>query len=112
MTSKTTHDGGRPNFLRLVVPQLVYAAVAAVALVVGALREGASPAFAANVAWLSVHLAISVPFIVAASPSRQRSLAAAAETETEPNIAMAVAPTADRALPAASKQPALQPVSD
>lgn len=70
VTSKSTHNGGRPNFLRLVVPQLVYAGVAVVALLVGWAREGASASLVANVAWLTVHLAIAVPFVVAASPSR------------------------------------------
>lgn len=109
VTSKSTHEGGRPNFLRLVVPQLVYAAVAVVALAVGAAREGASPAFVANVAWLSVHLAISVPFIVAASPSRgPRPLAEAA---IEPTVVM-TAPAADPVRPTPSVQPALQPAHD
>lgn len=72
VTSKSTHEGARPNFLRLVVPQLVFVGVAAAALAVGAIREGASASLMANVAWLTVHIAISVPFIVAASPSRAR----------------------------------------
>jgi cellulose synthase (UDP-forming) len=113
VTSKTTHDGGRPNFLRLVVPQLVYAAVAAVALAVGAAREGASPALAANVAWLSVHLAIAVPFIVAASPSRTPRQAPLDELlADEPNVAMEppVDAVAVRSTP--SVQPALQPARD
>ncbi|MEI4270957.1 glycosyltransferase [Klenkia sp. LSe6-5] len=72
VTSKEVGDGGRPNFLRLVVPQLVYVALGVVALGVGAAREGLSPSLMANFAWLSVHVAISVPFVVAASPSRGR----------------------------------------
>ncbi|MBB3675577.1 glycosyltransferase [Modestobacter versicolor] len=106
VTSKTTHDGARPNFLRLVVPQLVFAAVGAAALGVGAGREGFSPSLMANVAWLTVHVAISVPFIVAASPSRKRgprhaapaSLPRPARTGTQP-----LAPTT---------APALQPAHD
>ncbi len=72
VTSKAVGDGGRPNFLRLVAPQLAYVVLGAVALAVGAAREGFSPSLMANLAWLSVHVAISVPFIIAASPSRAR----------------------------------------
>ena len=110
VTSKATHDGGRPNFLRLVAPQLVYAAVAALALAVGAAREGASAALTANVAWLAVHLAISVPFIVAASPSRRRRVADLARSE--PNFVIDVQPTPAPIRPIASVQPAPQPVGD
>ena len=70
VTSKATHDGARPNFLRLVVPQLAYAALGLLALLVGAAREGLSPSLMANLAWLAVHVGIGVPFVVAASPSR------------------------------------------
>ena len=111
VTSKSVSDGARPNFLRLVVPQLVYAAVAAVALMVGATREGASPSLMANVAWLTVHLAIAVPFIVAASPSRApRGMALTAA----PFPSLPAAADADRpvARPTPSVEPALQPVHD
>jgi cellulose synthase (UDP-forming) len=111
VTSKTASDGARPNFLRLVVPQLVYAAVALVALVVGVAREGTSASLMANVAWLTVHLAIAVPFVVAASPTRAPrdgqfvpapipSLAAAAPRHRVP------------ARPTSPVQPALQPAHD
>jgi cellulose synthase (UDP-forming) len=91
VTSKSTHEGARPNFLRLVVPQLVYVAVAAAALAVGAAREGASASLMANIAWLAVHIAISVPFIVAASPSRapRRAPRALDPRATVPAIAVA-----------------------
>jgi cellulose synthase (UDP-forming) len=125
VTSKAIQEGGRPNFLRLVVPQLVFGLVGAVALVVGALREGASPSLMANLAWLAVHVAIAVPFVVAASPSRGPRVPAAPETALEPNITAAVT-TGPLALPAASptvglpvsstasssRVPALQPVRD
>lgn len=113
VTSKATSDGGRPNFLRLVVPQLVYAAVAVVALVVGAAREGTSAAFAANVAWLAVHLAISVPFVMAAAPSRApQAGAAAAPTVDRPNFVVDTAEHPAPARPTPSIEPALQPAGD
>lgn len=70
VTSKAVGAGGQPNFLRLVVPQLAYVAVALVALAVGLAREGVSASLMANTAWLSVHVAISLPFIAAAAPRR------------------------------------------
>lgn len=111
VTSKTAADGGRPNFLRLVVPQFVYAAVALVALLVGYAREGASASLMANVAWLTVHLAISLPFIVAASPSRapRRALVGAAP------LPLPSTPAGRHRAPARidpSVEPALQPVHD
>lgn len=111
VTSKATHDGARPNFLRLVVPQLVYAAVAAVALAVGAAREGASASLMANVAWLAVHLAISVPFVIAASPSRAPR---SAPLPPAPSPAPLSPIRRDRttAEPIPSVEPALQPVRD
>ena len=113
VTSKATHEGGRPNFLRLVVPQLVYAAVAALALLVGGLREGGSPAFAANLAWLAVHLAISVPFVVAAAPSRSRGRApAGGPAALEPNVVVDRAAPPAAARPIASAEPVLLPASD
>ncbi|SDN59211.1 glycosyltransferase [Geodermatophilus sp. DSM 45219] len=111
VTSKATHDGARPNFLRLVVPQLVYAAVAAVALAVGAAREGASASLMANVAWLAVHLAIAVPFVIAASPSRAPR---SAPLLPAPSPAPLSPIRRDRttAEPTPSVEPALQPVRD
>ncbi len=111
VTSKTASDGARPNFLRLVVPQLVYAAVAAVALAIGAAREGASPSLMANVAWLTVHLAIAVPFIVAASPSRA-SRSASFVPASLPSRPAAVAEDRATAPPTPSVEPALQPAHD
>ncbi len=111
VTSKTASDGARPNFLRLVVPQLVYAAVAAVALAIGAAREGASPSLMANVAWLTVHLAIAVPFIVAASPSRA-SRSASFVPASLPSRPAAAAEDRATAPPTPSVEPALQPAHD
>ena len=114
VTSKATHQGGRPNFLRLVVPQLVYAAVAVLALTVGAAREGASASLVANVAWLAVHLAISVPFIVAASPSRGSRSAPLAPAPFPSPAAPAAPSVPGRAAstPVPSVEPALQPAHD
>ncbi len=111
VTSKATHDGARPNFLRLVVPQLTYAAVAALALMVGLAREGASASLVANVAWLTVHLAIAVPFVVAASPSRapRRALLAPAPPASLPAVTAGDRVTAR---PTPSVGPALQPAHD
>lgn len=109
VTSKATHDGARPNFLRLVVPQLVYALVAALALAVGAAREGASPSLMANVAWLTVHLAIAVPFVVAASPSRAPR-ARPRVVDHIPPVPALTARTTTRPVPAVEQS--LQPVHD
>jgi cellulose synthase (UDP-forming) len=111
VTSKTASDGARPNFLRLVAPQLVYAAVAAVALAIGAAREGASPSLMANVAWLTVHLAIAVPFIVAASPSRA-SRSASVVPAALPSRPAAAAEDRATAPPTLTVEPALQPAHD
>lgn len=111
VTSKSASDGARPNFLRLVVPQLVYAAVAAVALAVGAAREGASASLMANVAWLTVHLAIAVPFIVAASPSRGPGGALPVPAPF-PSVPAAPAQDVATARPTPSVEPALQPAHD
>ncbi len=111
VTSKTASDGARPNFLRLVVPQFVYASVAALAVLVGVAREGASASLMANVAWLAVHLAIAVPFIVAASPSRAPR---SAPLVTAPSPSLTAAASSDRATarPTPSVEPALQPAHD
>jgi cellulose synthase (UDP-forming) len=111
VTSKTATDGARPNFLRLVVPQLVYAAVALVALLVGYAREGASASLMANVAWLTVHLAISVPFIVAASPSRApRGALLVPASSPSPSAPAGRHRAPTRTTP--SVEPALQPAHD
>ncbi|MBC3762613.1 glycosyltransferase [Quadrisphaera oryzae] len=70
VTSKDVGDGGQANFLRLVLPNIAYAAVGALALAVGLAREGLSPSLIANAAWLCVHVAVSVPFVLAAAPRR------------------------------------------
>ena len=111
VTSKSASDGARPNFLRLVVPQLVYAAVAALALAVGAAREGASASLMANVAWLTVHLAIAVPFIVAASPSRAPRSAQPAPA-SYPSLPAAAPRHGATARPTPTVEPALQPAHD
>jgi cellulose synthase (UDP-forming) len=111
VTSKATHDGARPNFLHLVVPQLTYAAVAALALAVGLAREGASASLVANVAWLAVHLAIAVPFIVAASPSRAPRRAALVPAPY-PSLPATAAGGRATARPTPSVEPALQPAHD
>jgi len=115
VTSKTASDGGRPNFLRLVVPQFVYAGVAAAALVVGAAREGASASLTANVTWLAVHLAIAVPFVIAASPSQApRGRLPAAAPAAAPAPARRTLAAADRPArrPTPSVEPVLQPAHD
>jgi cellulose synthase (UDP-forming) len=113
VTSKTTSDGARPNFLQLVVPQFVYAAVAAVALVAGLAREGASASLVANVAWLAVHLAISVPFIVAASPSRApRGVLPVPAPAPLPSLPATAPGERATARPTPSVAPALQPAHD
>jgi cellulose synthase (UDP-forming) len=110
VTSKATHDGGRPNFLRLVVPQVVFAAVGALALAVGAAREGFTPSLMANLAWLSVHIAIAVPFVIAAAPSRAPEVGTTVvdppASLPAPNIA---GPATD---PLTQPLPALQPAHD
>jgi cellulose synthase/poly-beta-1,6-N-acetylglucosamine synthase-like glycosyltransferase len=121
VTSKATHDGGRPNFLRLVIPQFGYAALGLIALAVGARREGLSPSLTANIAWLAVHVGLSVPFVVAASPSRaprkRPQPAAVAVPEPEPALAPALAPAPNVVGAATSPftpsvEPALQPAHD
>jgi cellulose synthase (UDP-forming) len=65
----------------------------------------------ANVAWLAVHLAIAVPFIVAASPSRAPR---SAPLVPAPFPSLTAAAGSDRATarPTPSVEPALQPAHD
>jgi len=111
VTSKSTHDGARPNFLRLVVPQLVYVALGVVALAVGAAREGLSPSLMANLAWLAVHVGIAVPFVIAASPSRspRSHRSARPALGSAPAAGPVARSTTSSAAPAT---PALQPAND
>lgn len=114
VTSKATHGGGRPNFLRLVVPQLVFAALGVVALAIGAVREGWSPSLMANFAWLAVHVAISAPFVIAASPSRtpDRRWSRNRRSVLEPTVPAATVPAATLTTFTPPVTPALQPVHD
>lgn len=69
VTSKQQLEG---DFLYLVIPQLLYIAVAIVGLAVGLLREGLSASLLANVSWVIVNTAAFIPFILAAAPERKQ----------------------------------------
>ena len=91
--------------------------MAFVAIVVGDLREGASASSITTVSWLALHLAFTVPFIVAASPSRsprpadvdEPNVAVEPDAVDEPNVVIDRAPVPQ---PAPTASPALQPVHD
>ena len=68
VTSKSQIQG---NFLKMVIPQISYIALAVVGLIVGLVREGVSASLLANVAWVLVNIAVFVPFIIAAAPKRR-----------------------------------------
>ncbi|HEX8227146.1 MAG TPA: glycosyltransferase [Candidatus Saccharimonadales bacterium] len=67
VTSKSQVSG---NFLRLVIPQILYILIAAAAAAVGVMREGVSASLLANFAWVLVNVAVFLPFIYAAAPKR------------------------------------------
>lgn len=65
VTSKTAIEG---NFVKLVIPHLIYTGLAAAGIIVALLRDGANPAFVANVAWALVNIIAFLPFIASALP--------------------------------------------
>lgn len=73
VTAKKAQQG---NFLPLAVPHLLYllAVIGGVLLTIG--RGANAAAFAANLAWAVVYLAIFTPFVVAALPTRLTNRAA------------------------------------
>jgi cellulose synthase (UDP-forming) len=68
VTSKQQLKG---NFLYLVIPHLIYIAVAMIGLGIGVARESFSASLLANLAWVIVNIAAFMPFIIAASPARK-----------------------------------------
>ncbi len=69
VTSKKALTG---NFLYLVIPQIAYIVLALVGLIIGLSREGLDASLLANLSWVIVNAAAFVPFIIAASPKREK----------------------------------------
>lgn len=65
VTSKTALSG---NFLRLVLPHIVYLLLVVGGIIVGIRREGLSASLLSNAAWAVLNCVLFVPFIVAAAP--------------------------------------------
>lgn len=65
----TPKDQQQGNFSYLAIPHFIYIGLAAIGLIIGLLREGASASLLANFAWVVVNIAIFYPFIRAALPS-------------------------------------------
>ncbi len=56
------------NFIRLVIPHLIYVAAAIFGMMVAYSRSGLTAEFVANFAWASLNIALFAPFIYAATP--------------------------------------------
>jgi cellulose synthase (UDP-forming) len=65
VTSKTAIQG---NFLKLVIPHLVFIAIGLSGIIIAYVREGLSPALIANGSWIMVSVVSFTPFIVSAAP--------------------------------------------
>ncbi len=65
VTSKTAIEG---NFIKLVIPQILYIVIALIGVVVAFTREGLNAALIANLSWTIVNIAAFIPFILAALP--------------------------------------------
>jgi cellulose synthase (UDP-forming) len=65
VTPKSQQQG---NFVYLVIPHLLYIAIAAVGLSVGLMREGISASLIANFSWVAVNIIVFLPFIRASLP--------------------------------------------
>ncbi len=70
VTSKTALSG---NFIRLVIPHILYVVAALVGFGYAVSREGLSASVMTNAAWAVFNIAIFMPFIIAALPSRLAS---------------------------------------
>ncbi|HSH17891.1 MAG TPA: glycosyltransferase [Candidatus Saccharimonadales bacterium] len=68
VTSKTAVQG---NFLKLVIPQIIYILLTISGTAVGVMREGVSASLLANLAWALVNVAVFIPFVYAAAPKRK-----------------------------------------
>lgn len=65
ITSKRALNG---NFIRLVVPHIIYILLVAVGIGVATEREGLSASVVNNTAWAMLNIAVFLPFIFAAAP--------------------------------------------
>ncbi|RYF28119.1 MAG: glycosyltransferase [Chloroflexi bacterium] len=66
VTSKTAIEG---NFIRLVIPHLIYVALGLIGIAFAFSREGMSAALVANASWTMVNIVAFLPFIISALPS-------------------------------------------
>lgn len=69
VTSKRRLSG---NFVRLVLPHLVYVGLVVIGVTVALLRDGLNASVVNNLSWALLYIAIFAPFIAAALPSRQK----------------------------------------
>jgi cellulose synthase (UDP-forming) len=65
----TPKEGVEGNYLRLVVPHLLYIALVVIGLPIAVVREGISASVVNNLAWAIFSIGISLPFIQAAAPA-------------------------------------------
>jgi cellulose synthase (UDP-forming) len=68
VTSKQQIQG---NFLYLAIPQLSYIALAITGLSYYIVHTGVTPSLLANAAWITVNVAVFIPFIAASLPARK-----------------------------------------
>jgi cellulose synthase (UDP-forming) len=81
ITSKRAVEG---NFVKLVIPHLLYFVIGAIAISYGVMREGLTASVATNTAWIILNCMISVPFIRAALPQRSIATEDIALPQTSP----------------------------
>ncbi|MGI9028322.1 MAG: glycosyltransferase [Candidatus Saccharimonadales bacterium] len=86
----TSKNQVRGNFLYLVIPQILYVALFIGGATVGFLREGASASLMANIAWALLNIAVFIPFIRAAMPTRRSTVElAVSEADSIPTASRA-----------------------
>lgn len=65
----TPKDSIKGDFLRLVMPQLIYISILIIGVPVAFMREGLSASLINNIAWASVNIGMFVPYMFAAAPA-------------------------------------------
>ncbi|MEX0910118.1 MAG: glycosyltransferase [Candidatus Paceibacterota bacterium] len=71
--SITSKRGIKGNYIRLVIPHLIYIGLVSLGIAVAFAREGMSASLVNNTAWAIFNISIFIPFILASLPSRSRT---------------------------------------
>jgi cellulose synthase (UDP-forming) len=83
ITSKRAVQG---NFIRLVIPHLIYLLIGTVGISYALLRDGLTASVATNSAWVVLNSIIFMPFIRAALPQGKRLEAEISDMQPEPQV--------------------------